>query len=940
MVRIYALLLLAISSLLPLTAASQSTGSNGRLSGRVTDKTTGEGIYGAMVIVTGTPQATPTDADGQYVLELAPGTYAISINSVGFRPQQFPGVKITAGQTTPLSTSLADATQLATATVVGQKQTGTDVSLIKDLRQSQVVVSGVSSEQITKTPDRDAAEVVKRIPGVTIQDSRFILVRGLAERYNTVMLNDALAPSSEADVRAFSFDALPSSAIDRILVFKSAAPELPGDFGGGVVKVYTRNSALQNATQVNLSGGYRAGTTFHSFLTSEHSKTDFLGFDNGLRTMPGSFPKTLNGLSVSERVDAARQLSTASWAPQRTTASPDLRLSVGLTRVFDLKAAQITTLTALSYSNTHEQVEIQRNGYDGYDAATRRSRQAFSYQDQRGTQNTRLGLVHNWAARLNARNKLEFRNLFNQIGANQVTVRKGFNYANELEVGEAVGLRYDSRLIYSGQLQGTHELADDRTTLTWTAAYSYTNRRQPDYRQYSYSRSLGTDRPFTIGISSTPNTREGGRFFSNLDEHTAMASGQWERRFGRDSARQPDQQPRLRAGFYAEQKNRTFDARWPAFTKARFDTFDNNLLALPIDRIFAPENINATTGFALSEGSNPSNRYQVANTLAAAYVGGVLPVGERLTITGGVRVETYQINLTSATYEGPVTVDTIQVAVLPSVNSTWNFSPRSLVRVAASKTLNRPEFRELAPFNFYDFEQNAEIHGNPRLRPAGIYNADLRYEFYPAAGELLSVGVFGKRFDQPIEKLILPSGSLIYNFQNTKSAWSAGVEVEARQTLAKVSQHPLLQRLGLTLNASLIASRVQLTAAQAQVQQSNRRLQGQSPYIVNTGIFYQDDENGWSASLLYNVAGPRIFAVGALSQDPDIYELPRHQLDLTLARRFGQHLEVKAGVQDLLNQPVQLTQDTNTDGKITGADENIARYRRGQYATTALTWRF
>lgn len=937
MARIYVFLLLITSSLLPLTAASQSTG---RLSGRVTDKTTGEGVYGAMVIVTGTPKATPTDADGQYTLELAPGTYAISINSVGFKPQQFSGIQVAAGQTTTLSTALVDAIQLATATVVGQKQTGTDISLIKDLRQSQVVVSGVSSEQITKTQDRDAAEVVKRIPGVTIQDSRFILVRGLAERYNTVMLNDALAPSSEADVRAFSFDALPSSAIDRILVFKSAAPELPGDFAGGVVKVYTRNSATQNATLVNVSSSYRAGTTLRSFLTSDRSKTDFLGFDSGLRTMPGAFPKSLTELSVNERVEAARQLSTGSWAPQRTTASPDLRLSLGLTRVFDLKSAQITTVTALSYSNTHEQVDIQRNGYENYDAALGRSRQAFSYQDQRGTQNTRLGIVHNWAARLNSRNKLEFRNLLNQIGSNQITVRKGFNYANELEVGEAVGLRYDSRMIYAGQLQGTHDLADERTTLTWTAGYAYTNRQQPDYRQYSYSRTIGSDRPYTIGITSTPNAREGGRFFSTLNEHTVMASGQWERRFGNDSTRQPDQQPKLRAGFYAEQKNRAFDARWPAFTKARFDSFDNSLLTLPIDRIFAPENINPTTGFALSEGSNPSNHYQAGNTLGAAYVGGILPVGEHLTLTGGVRVEAYRVNLTSATYEGPVTVDTLQLAVLPSVNSTWNFSPRSLLRVAASKTLNRPEFRELAPFNFYDFEQNAEIQGNPKLRPASIYNADVRYEFYPAAGEMLSVGVFGKHFDSPIEKLILPSGSLIYNFQNTRSAWSAGVEVEARQTFAKVSQNPFFQRLGLTLNASLIASRVQLTATQSKVQQSDRRLQGQSPYIVNTGLFYQDDESGWQASLLYNVAGPRIWAVGAISQDPDIYEMPRHQIDLSVAKRFGQHLEVKAGVQDLLNQRIQLTQDTNTDGRITSADESIAGFRRGQYGTTSLTWRF
>lgn len=921
-------------------AQTPAPAATGRITGKITDKATGEGVYGALVIVAGTSKAVPADADGSYSLELAPGTYTLTINSVGFKPQKVENVVVKANQTTTISAALQDNnTSLGTVAVVGQKQTGTDVSLIKDLKKSEVVVSGVSSEQIVKTQDRDAAEVVKRIPGVTIQDSRFVIVRGLVERYNTVMLNDAIAPSSEADVRAFSFDALPSSAIDRILIFKSGAPELPGDFAGGVVKVYTRNSALQNATVVNVIGGFRAGTTGQSFWSSERSDTDFLGFDNGLRSMPGAFPKTLNGLTTQQRVEAARQLST-SWAPRRLTAAPDLRFSLGLTRVFDWGSAQITTLTTASYSNTYEQVSVQRNGYENFEAALGRSRQAFNYQDERGTQNTRLSVVHNWSARLNPRTKIEFRNLFSQIGTNQVTVRRGFNYAQEEEQGQAVGLRYDSRTIYSGQLQGTHDLADDRTTLTWTAGYSYTNRRQPDYRQYAYTRAVNTTDAFTLGIPNSADPRNGGRVFTDLQEHTPMVSGQWERRFGTDSTRLPEQQPKLRAGFYAEQKNRAFEARWPGFTKANFDQFDSSIQLLPIDQAFGLANINTTTGVALSESFNPANTYDVANTLTAGYVSGALPIGESLTLSGGARVEAYRLNLTSAIDAGPVRLDTLQLALLPSVNATWNFTPKSLVRVAASRTVNRPEFRELAPFVFFDFEQSAEIQGNPRLQPARIYNADVRYEFYPTPSELISVGVFGKQFYSPIERLIVPSPSLVYNIQNTDRAWSAGVELEARQTFAHLSANPVLQRFGLTLNASLIASRVQLTPEQQKVQVSNRRLQGQSPYIVNTGIFFQNDENGWLASALYNVAGPRIFAVGSISQDPDIYEMPRHQVDLTVAKRFGTHIEVKAGVQDLLNQRVQFTQDTNTDGRITGIDENIARFRRGQYSTLSFLYRF
>lgn len=934
--------LLCCSLALPVAHAQSTTTSsaNGLIEGRILDKATREGVFGAMVIAAGTDRAAPADAEGRYHLPLPAGTYTIKVASVGFKSQDFPNTRVGAGQTTMLDVTMIDqGTQLGTVSVVGQKQTGTEVGLITDLKKSEVVVSGISSEQIVKSQDRDASEVVKRIPGVTIQDSRFILVRGLAERYNTVMLNDAIAPSSEADVRAFSFDALPSAAIDRILIYKSAAPELPGDFAGGVVKVYTRNSAAQNATVVAVSGGHRLHTTFSKLLTSAHSGTDFLGFDNGLRSMPGAFPKSLGDLPVQERVEASRQLSS-NWSPQQRTAAPDLRLSLGVTRVFDWGATQITTVTAAMYSNTYEQVAIKRFNYENFDPALGRSTQQFAYADQRGTQNTRLGVVHNWAARFNNRNKIEFRNLFNQLGSNQVSVRRGFNYGEFNEVGEAVGLRYESRSMYSGQLQGTHDLADDRTTLTWTAGYAYTNRSQPDYRQYAYSRPLDSPTaPFTINIGNSPNPRAGGRFFSDLNEHTVMSSGQWERKFGADTL-DADARPKLRAGFYAEQKNRDFAARWPAYVPARFDTFNAELLKLPIDQIFAPENINSTTGFALSEISKPSYKYQASNTLVAGYVGGVLPVGPHLNLTGGVRVETYRQYLKSGKDSGPVKVDTLQLAVLPSVNATWNFTKKSLVRVASSVTVNRPEFRELAPFNFYDFDQNAEIQGNPALKPARIYNADVRYEFYPTPGEIVSLGVFGKQFVNPIEKLVLPSGSPIYNFQNTRSAWSAGLELEARQTFAQLSPSPVLQRLGLTLNASLIASRVRLNEAQSRIQQSSRPLQGQSPYIINTGLFYQDDESGWLATLLYNVAGPRIFAVGAISQDPDIYEMPRHQVDFTVGKRFGQHLEVKGGVQDLLNQRVRLVQDTDTNGKITGVDEDIASFRRGQYSSLSVTYRF
>ena len=340
-------------------------GQKGAIAGKVTDKKTGEGVIGATVLVTGTVQAAPVQPDGGYRLELDPGTYNLTITYIGYKTQNFPGVVVQAGQDTPLNATLEEsATSLNEVTVTGVKQTGTEVALIQDLKKSEVVVSGLSSDQIVKTLDRDASEVMKRIPGVTIQNNNFVVVRGLAERYNTVMLNDALTPSSEVDTRSFSFDILPSTVIDRILIFKSAAPELPGEFGGGVVKVYTKNSVLENSTSLTVSGWDRAGTTLRSgYQQPARSGTDWLGFDNGLRKAPAEIKPTGFDNAQTVPADQLQQAATGlrnEWTPTLQKALPDLRVSLGLTRKFELGHMYLSNVTSLSYANTREQYNIVR----------------------------------------------------------------------------------------------------------------------------------------------------------------------------------------------------------------------------------------------------------------------------------------------------------------------------------------------------------------------------------------------------------------------------------------------------------------------------------------------------------------------------------------------------------------------------------------------------
>ncbi|WP_242926577.1 TonB-dependent receptor [Pontibacter vulgaris] len=905
------------------------------LKGRVTDKASGEGIIGAVVFIKGTGKGTTTDYDGNYTLPLEAGVYNASVTFLSYKPFESTGIKINPGQPTILNIQLEEnTTEIQTVEIVATRQTNTDMALLQDVKKSEVVVSGVSGEQIAKSLDRDASAVVRRIPGVTVMNDRYIMIRGLSERYNTVMLNDALTPSTEPDSRAFSFDILPTSVLDRILVFKSGSPELPGEFGGGVIKVYTKNFATENTTSFGLSGGYRSGTTFNNISTYKGGKTDFLGFDDGARALPGAFPANLNNAGGESIQTAAKQLNS-NWGINKTTALPDQRLSFGLTRRFYVGDTEASNLTALSYSNTSQLINAERFRYTAYDAQLQQSPVEYKYNDTESSRNVRLGLISNWAFRLNNNNKIEFRNLFNQLGQTQVIERSGQELQGKDVDVRNTAQRYESRSIYSGQLQGTHD--KELTTYTWTAGYNYTNRNEPDYKRIRSQRNIGSNEPFRWIIPYDANTFDAGRFYSKMQENTVMAGGQAERKFaGKDTL--AANQPKLRAGFYAERKSREFDARWMSYTIANAAQFDNNLLTLPLGQLFNPEHISAS-GFTLKEGTNPTDRYDAANTLVAGYVGGVLPLN-KLNLSGGVRVEYNRQQLNSSRYgSGKIEVNNPITNVLPSLNATYNFSDRTLLRGGYSLSVNRPEFRELAPFAYYDFQLNAEIQGNSDLTTATIHNTDLRYEFYPNPTEVVSIGAFYKYFKNPIEVYSLPTaGNPIYKPGNASSAQSYGLETEIRKSFLNLSDRSLIQNMSFVLNASLIKSNVDL-GEQTEGQERKRAMYGQSPYIVNTGLYYQDDARDLQVNLLYNVIGKRIFTVGD-AQAPTVYEMPRNMIDLSVTKGIGEHFEIKAGIQDILNQKVRFVQDSDRNASINSTDEDFTTFKRGSYSTLGINYRF
>jgi hypothetical protein len=909
----------------------------GTISGLIKDSVSAEDLAGAVVFIDGTSVGASTDAFGAFEIKnVKPGTYTLKVQYVGYRTKTIPGVEVKANESTKVNAQVTeDSYQLNAIEITAQRRTNTVNSVIEEEKNSDQVVDGISGDQARTSQDRDAGQVIQRIPGVTIINNRFALIRGLSERYNTVMINDAISPSTEADRRSFSFDLIPTNLLDRMLIYKSGSAEIPGDFAGGVIKIYTRSVPDSNSFNIGISTGYRAGTTFNPYLHTNTSPTDFLGFDNGSRRLPNDFPKTLNKLSSAELAEKSKLLSN-NFKVEEGMAIPDIRVSADVSRKFTVKNKEAGVVAAINYSNTYQYFQSKRSRYLEFDADSSKSPKQTDFVDDQYSNSIRLGILNNWFFKFNNNHKIEFRNMFNQLGENETIIRNGVSlYQRSGDSLRNYSFKYSSRSLYSGQLNGTHEFNNDKTTYHWFAGLSYINRELPDLRRARTYTQIGSNDPYKVIIPPTATTFDASRFYSNLNEYTAMNSGDFEHKFF-DPANDTSGFV-IKAGYYVEQKSRTFRARWTSY-KSRNNQAADSLSALPLDEIFDAANMDAKNGFFLTEGTNPSDKYDAQNFLSAGYTSLLIPY-KKFKFISGVRAEYNILSLQSATQTAPVEVSNPVLSILPFANISYNITPKMLLRTAYSKTVNRPEFREIAPFLFYDFDFNFDVVGNPNLKVATIHNADLRWELYPGAGESFSLGAFYKKFIDPIESYIRQGAdNPIYTYNNAVSAENYGLEMDLRKSLYELSSVKFIKNLSIVFNGALIKSKVDL-GTNVTSQDTVRALQGQSPYIVNGGIYYTNEDNGLSFNIVYNVFGKRIFIVGD-RVNPTVYEMPRHSLDLTINKRITKKLEARFGVQDILNYQTRLLQDSNLDSKVTSVDEPILTFKRGTYFTAGLNFSF
>jgi len=883
--------LTALLLLLSHTALSQ-----GIIEGVVVDKNTREPLIGATLKLEKEKLVAVTDLDGRYSFkQVRADTVSLTISYVSYAKQTIAPILVEAGKTTVVDIEMAEASiELDVIQVVGIKRTHTNLSMMENTKMSYLVVNGISSQQIMKSLDRDAGEVARRVPGVTISDNRFVVVRGLNQRYNTTWLNDAPLPSSEADSRAFSFDAVPGGMIDNLVISKSPAPENPADCSGGFVRIVTKSVPDNNALSVGISLSYQDGSTFSSIPFMTTTPMDLLGMGTGQRQLPSSLPTVIRAsLPVEDRASYARQLQ-ADWKPKQITALPDLRLSVAHSKEFKWSDIPVEVMTALNYSNTMKQTSRINKRYGIYQQSIDSSFAKNDYRDQQSTWQSKLSLLNNWTFTLSPTSRIMVRNFYNQIGLNRFTARQGEDRNNDYTIKEWEDY-YMNRSVYAGQLSGKHTFNEDSVKLDWLASYSFANRNEPGRRVVT-SR-LNEDESSTSFGQYRTEGNDIKRYDQTLNEHMVTGGGNLEMplTFGATQAH-------LKTGFLAEYKYRLFDARNFIY---RFNQADlpDKFVFLPVWEQFTGSNL-ATNGITLKENTNKSDSYHADNQLYAAYAGLNIPLGT-LSMYAGLRGEYQVMRLSGYESDGikPVNLDRSNVHLFPSVNFTAKMDIQNQLRFSYGSTINRPEFREVAPYVYYDFDQFAFFEGNVHLKDATINNLDLRFEHYPSATETVSLGFFAKFFKNPIEMTYFEvGGQQQFTYRNAKKAQAYGAELDLRKDLASVG----LQNLSLVFNGSYIYSRVLFPSGSFE---RNRSMQGQSPYTINTGLFYDGPDKRWRASAQYNRSGKRIVSVGIVNKSvlediPDTYEMPRDLVDLSISYRFSEKVDCSLELKDLLNERV------------------------------------
>lgn len=914
-----------------------------------------EPLIEAPVQVIGTKIEVGTDEEGRFRLELPPGTYSLRISYELHKTQRIDGLVVGNGKVVRLDLQMVpDESATEEVEIVEEADKASLEGIILARQRASVASDSVGRMEISKSTDRNAAQAAQRIVGATVVGGRFVYVRGLGERYTNARLNGVPLPSPEPDRAAVPLDMFPSGILQSIGVDKMFSPDKPADFAGGSVGIETREIPNEPLLQLSARLSYNSQSTFRERLSSRGGNLDWLGIDDGTRALPDGFPKGYLGTSKAsdeERRQAGLALNSYMSA-QRSNTPPSFSLSAVGGSSWDLgENRKFGLVGALSYGQGYS---IRRDEYlrlfNVLDAQNRNAplQVLRNYRVTTGNVNVNWGGFASATFRFSPQHRVSLSGLRSTLSDNRTQYITGFHQGQNANI-HATRLNFVTRALNLGLLTGEHYFpALGDAELDWNLVLSSATRDEPDRRDVVWADNLlNTNDNYYF----TQAPESGRHFFSEQAENQIGGGFDWSQPLGGNDSK-------LKVGGLVSLRDRNFTSRNLPFWRHRRNNWITDRPCQPgqidacNDALFRPENIG--TLFELNEQTQPQDSYDATLNIYSGYAMADLGLGSQVRVLAGSRVEhTLQTvdpydqfhGEGPPTREEPERARISQTDWLPALIATWSPMKKTKLRAAVTRTLARPQLRELAPFDFQDFFGGRLTGGNPNLELTSITNVDTRLEHFPTPRDVLAFSLFYKDFRKPIEPVILAGGDGgSMTFENASGASLIGVELEARRSLEFLTS--ALHDFTVITNLTLAHSRIQVpTGGSISLTNASRPLVNQAPWVFNFALDYAGD--ALSARLLYNVVGPRVVQVGALGLD-DVYEHPRSILDLTIQKKLG-GLAIKLEGNNLLNARVLQTQGCGSPGVFgstwhlscsNGATKAVSKYRDGVSVAMSASYDF
>lgn len=929
------------------TADTALAQKSGHIVGKLVDSQSGEPLIGASVFIEGTTMGAQTDLDGNYLIKrVPPGSYTVMISSIGYNTVKIELVEVKSDESYSLDYALESKSITLDKIVVKAKTLqNTDAGLLVKRQNSNTISDAISAESITQSGSGDAAEAMSRVTGASVVGGKYVYVRGLGERYSNARLNGTILPSADPNKRSVQMDLFPTGLLDNITVEKTFTPDKPGSFSGGSVDLKTKDLPERLTMSLSTSVSHNSNANLNGeFLSSARGSKEWLAYSDGFYDLPDelannelpNYASASKDPAEAQLLDQLSKSFNSSFQPIKRKSPLNQSYAFSFGNNYSLWERPLGVLASLSYSHSYSYYDdgvTTRWDLTGYDAPSLTNEYYFS--DIKGVEDVLWGGMLSMNYRLGTNHKLSGQYVYNRHGEHEAryltgTVWEDFNSEADVYPFETRAVSYIEQSIGSLQLNGDHYFKPLKTS--WKAAFTSTDRNEPDQRFFSNTKWLGkvADYPgqpyderrdtvvYMINASMYPVP---AHYYRDLAEDNR----EYQLDFSLPLGKREGRETKLSWGTSyldtdREVNESRYNVNWDEFPDGFSvdgdpDNFtsDDNMGLIGETVIVNPntgDTIRYYADFAnfLTDGTSQKNNYSGDVKITAGYGMIDFSLTKRLSVLTGVRFEHTKMTISNAALEAS-NADSLLGEIdendwLPSLSIIYRLQDDMNVRLAYGRTLARPTLRELSPVSSFEFVKGFLLVGNPDLKHTRINNFDARWEWFPHPGELFAVSGFYKRFYDPIERTIIDN-NLNIQYQNVDRGVVYGAEFEIRKSLDLI--HDNLRNWSIDGNFTLTHSEVDLGVHEASKNKGDTRpLQGQSPYLLNIRLLYDNFTSGTSFALLYNVFGERLSEVsGTLA--PDVYEQPRHMFDVTLSKRLWGGLTFKTGVKNIFDSNVKKT---------------------------------